>query len=260
MNLLIARQNRTFYDYPYHKHDFWEVLLNFTGSGTAYFVNESLPFEPGTIFCIRPGLMHRKIAEDGFMDGSVFLQDFVFEKEKKDVFCFQDDESRSFLKLFELSYRFYNRGDVHSQRMARSLTDAMQELVCHWKEAGQAGSKSVEQFQSLLLENISNYGFDIAKAIEGSGYSSSYFRKLFKSATGQSPLAYLNNLRIQSAKNYLLQYAQTLTIQQIADMVGFRDSYYFSRMFKKLVGVSPRRFIEESKQVDGLSMSGPPML
>src|SRR5215217_3716096 len=70
------------------------------------------------------------------------------------------------------------------------------------------------------------------------GYSS--FRKAFKKATGQSPNQYHLNLRLERARNLLAMTA--LNVNEISDQTGFESVSYFSRLFKKKHGVSPRGY------------------
>lgn len=137
MDFLVMSQNKKFYDYPMHDHEFWEILLNIEGSGTAIIDKQKYDFCPGTIFCIRPGIRHSKKAEDGFIDGSILLSDFCFKSEKENVLVFQDDARHSFYSLFMLAYEYpLNQAtDIYAERFLRSILDAMQNLLCHWKDS-----------------------------------------------------------------------------------------------------------------------------
>ena len=63
---------------------------------------------------------------------------------------------------------------------------------------------------------------------------------LFKAATGQSPLTYVNALRLTRAKQYLE--SGQYSVAEIAHMVGFADECYFNRLFRDKNGVSPGRY------------------
>ena len=63
------------------------------------------------------------------------------------------------------------------------------------------------------------------------------FSTLFKKETGQNFLDYLTELRISKAKELLC--GETLSVQDVAETVGYSDLKYFSRLFKKATGVSP---------------------
>ena len=70
--------------------------------------------------------------------------------------------------------------------------------------------------------------------------SSDYFLHQFKENTGSSPIQFLYNLRIEKAKELLL--TEGLTVSEVAALVGYNNPLYFSRIFKKATGVSPKRF------------------
>ena len=78
---------------------------------------------------------------------------------------------------------------------------------------------------------------DLAAAI---GVSETYFRRCFENHMNISPLAYLNGIRIERAKE-LLQ-SGFYGVREIAPLCGFRDSKYFSTAFRKACGVSPSAY------------------
>ncbi len=72
------------------------------------------------------------------------------------------------------------------------------------------------------------------------GLSEGYFSRIFRSAVGMSPYAYMTLLRIEKAKDLLLN--TDLSISEIGQAVDFCDQSYFSRFFKKRVGISPSAY------------------
>ncbi len=70
--------------------------------------------------------------------------------------------------------------------------------------------------------------------------SPSHLSYLFKKKTGFSPMEYFNHLKVQMACQYLL--FTKLRIKEISQEVGIEDQYYFSRMFKKVMGMSPNEY------------------
>lgn len=75
------------------------------------------------------------------------------------------------------------------------------------------------------------------------GYSVPYFHRKFYKMTGQSPIDYFIQMKINRACVELIK--TNLKITQIASKLGFKDSYYFSRIFTKKMGVSPKKFREQ---------------
>lgn len=72
------------------------------------------------------------------------------------------------------------------------------------------------------------------------GYSPSHFSLLFREKTGHAPLTYFNLLKTQQAC-FLLD-STKMKINQICYKVGFDDPYYFSRLFRKIMEVSPKEY------------------
>ena len=70
--------------------------------------------------------------------------------------------------------------------------------------------------------------------------SSSHISHIFPKMSGTSISAYINRLRIDEAK--ILLTSSSLSIKEIAYNIGYNDSNYFSNVFKRMVGVSPRQF------------------
>lgn len=70
--------------------------------------------------------------------------------------------------------------------------------------------------------------------------SSYYLCRLFKHSIGMPPIKYINYTRIDKAKTLLQQHQ--LKISEVADMVGFHDYNYFSRLFKQYTQQSPMRW------------------
>ena len=82
--------------------------------------------------------------------------------------------------------------------------------------------------------------FSLAWLAEEKAMSPRTLIRRFKSATGESPLAYLQTVRIEMAKRLLETSKQT--IAEITQNVGYEDVSSFSKMFKRKVGLSPREY------------------
>jgi AraC family transcriptional regulator len=79
---------------------------------------------------------------------------------------------------------------------------------------------------------------DLAAVVHLSPY---HFARRFKESTGLPPHRYIIARRIERAK-HLLRGGDELSLAQVAARVGFWDQGHFTRHFKRLVGVTPRRF------------------
>ena len=77
------------------------------------------------------------------------------------------------------------------------------------------------------------------------GMSVSRFAVVFKKATGKTPMEFLEDARMNDAKDILDK--STLIISEIAEAVGYSDPLYFSRTFRKHFGVSPTEYRKRNK-------------
>ncbi|MDD4546071.1 MAG: AraC family transcriptional regulator [Oscillospiraceae bacterium] len=70
--------------------------------------------------------------------------------------------------------------------------------------------------------------------------SRSYLSSIFKEETGESLFNYINKVRVEKSKLYLLDSAVSLV--DIASICGFEDQSYFTKVFKKTTGISPKKY------------------
>ena len=98
------------------------------------------------------------------------------------------------------------------------------------------------RFRQVLeyIRNNLHRPVTIGQMAEIAGLNPTYFSNLFSRCMGISPIQYINKRRIEQAQSLLLRSDQSL--YQIARRVGFSDEYYFSRVFKKIVGIAPDHY------------------
>ena len=96
------------------------------------------------------------------------------------------------------------------------------------------------QITSYIFENYTNPQLSVQEIAQHSGISEVHLRRIFKGALNTTPTKYISFLRLEKAKNMLI--SSNYTIAEISLSVGFEDSYYFSRFFKKETGISPSEY------------------
>ncbi|MFM1655604.1 response regulator [Brevibacillus sp. B_LB10_24] len=116
------------------------------------------------------------------------------------------------------------------------------------------GIDQLEQRQTIYFSGVSKMIQDAVHFIEKNyfkeitlddlsehvGLSKSYVSSTFKKSVGLSFVDYLVRIRIEKAKELIAQ--TDLKIWEVAERVGFNDPKYFTKMFKRSMGISPRRF------------------
>lgn len=89
----------------------------------------------------------------------------------------------------------------------------------------------VNVYKNLSLQDMAAH-FDI---------STSYICRLFKMYYSDTPISYYNRIKIEEARTMLTDY-HNMKIKDIAEMLGFSDQYYFSKVFIQQYGVSPQTY------------------
>jgi transcriptional regulator GlxA family with amidase domain len=98
------------------------------------------------------------------------------------------------------------------------------------------GDESITQSQEWLHEHF-HQNLQLEHAARHAGMSLRNFIRRFKQATGDSPLQYLQKLRIGAAKRLLEQDHRTM--QEVCEAVGYQDVAFFRKMFQRHAGISP---------------------
>lgn len=121
--------------------------------------------------------------------------------------------------------------------LKKVLKNNLGKFVEESKEAAEAESvKPIRQAQKYMEEHY-NEKIVLEDLAEIVGLNPVYFSVLFKKETGINVSAYLLNVRMEKAKEFLCNTNET--IAAIGDRVGYKDSRYFSQTFAKQVGVKP---------------------
>ncbi|UUZ86091.1 helix-turn-helix transcriptional regulator [Paenibacillus sp. P26] len=91
----------------------------------------------------------------------------------------------------------------------------------------------------FIKRNYQN-AITLKQVAEHSFLSESHLQKLFKQATGESFIAYVQNLRVHRCCEPLK--TTGMTVQQIAGLVGYQDMKYFHALFRQRTGMTPREY------------------
>lgn len=91
-----------------------------------------------------------------------------------------------------------------------------------------------------LEAHYQELGLSVAQMAEAADVSEVYFRKLFTEVFGMPPKKYLNLIRMSKAKELLL--TKEISVQQVAEEVGFHDVYSFCKSFRRAHDCTPTQY------------------
>ena len=162
----------------------------------------------------------------------------------QEVLSLEDDGERPLTHLMKMMlYRYLggNKNDTVLSTMYELFLQLLSE-----KNASLPTDPIVEVIRRNLMLHFNDPEFSLSSALGETGYQKDYIRRRFIAVCGTTPGEYLTAMRIEHAKRLLLKRAKTgLSIADIGAMCGYYDGRYFSRVFKKHVGVPPTEFLAE---------------
>ena len=147
-----------------------------------------------------------------------------------------------------MEYHFLSRQDYLPSLLALNSFDEIQQWFVNKISAAcrdvvqskeKQSSSSVERAKAYIAEKFNKDISldDVSKEVDISPY---YFSKLFKEETGENFIEYLTAVRINKAKQLIA--GSDMSMKEICTEVGYSDPNYFSRIFKKNVGVTPTEY------------------
>ena len=117
------------------------------------------------------------------------------------------------------------------------FTETMQLRDSHSKKKY---SKLLEDAKAFIDENYKHDEMSLNTVAAQVNISPSYFSTIFSSEMGQTFVEYLTHVRLEKAKELLM--CSNMRTAEIGYEVGYKDSHYFSYIFKKVVGCSPKEY------------------
>ena len=225
--------------YRKHSHRSYEIICCSSGSCTTFIDGKSYYMEASDILIVPPGTLHYAVSNIEFTD--IYLQAKSLNFNKVEIT--RDTDGKIFTLMLMLQSVLDGKGGNY-QRIADSILDTI--CACLEEELNQNYKyQFTGELKSIILEGFGDPDFDLAEEIRKIGYNKDYLRRCFEYDMGKSPLEYLTELRINKAKELLLQ-SDFESVAKVALRCGFYDSLYFSTCFKKHTSLSPLAYRKKS--------------
>ncbi len=151
------------------------------------------------------------------------------------------------VQLFEMLFSAMEGGysrsiQIHTGQLAGSILTSLFHSNRDFHPGLQKeNSRRLDRVISLMREAAEGgEALTLGMMADAAGVSVPHFSELFRKGQGCPPVEYFNQLKIQRACR-LLELSD-LSVRSIASECGYSDPYYFSRLFKKVMGISPREY------------------
>ena len=115
-------------------------------------------------------------------------------------------------------------------QLERKLTFVDEETEASWNE------QVANEVKHYIIHHLSS-SLRLQELADEVSISACHLSKIFKHATDQTISGYIQQVKMEKAIEYLL--SGTLSISQIASLLGFYDQYHFSKAFKAYTGYAP---------------------
>lgn len=260
-----------------HKHDFIEIAFIAYGSCMHTYHGSNIKLIPGDVFVITPHEEHSyKINDKTVIYNCIFYPEALGEDWDK----LRDIKSIFDMLIVEPFYRFESERQeiLHLEPSEASYLEMLLKKMIEEQEKkhydlellqksnliillcllGRAWEKQFSESKILyggkrnmlaealhFMENNMNSELKVEEIAAKVYLSPNYFRKIFKEATGLTPIEYINRIRISRACNLLSN--GNMTVSQVAETVGINDLNYFSRLFKSIADCTPSEFKRKSE-------------
>lgn len=147
-----------------------------------------------------------------------------------------------------------NCRDVNQMVAMASSAEKMKEQIGNLFEATlkqrdqhamKKNSAVLEEARNYIKENYQKEDMSLNTVATQVNISPSYFSAIFSAETGETFVEYLTRVRLEKAKELLM--CSSMRTAEIGYEVGYKDSHYFSYIFKKVVGCSPKEYKNRGK-------------
>lgn len=202
----------------------------------------------GDLIMLRPGTVRaaRSLADDPWHFISIGCRLQFSDSEASAALNelpvhFQEVPKVFFRKCEELVHIWNGHSRYNMLKVKGLIYGLYYDLLRHWESQHFQPSQysRITKAQEYIQQNYSRQ-LHQKELAEICGYSESRFRQLFHDITGMNCSQYIISVKIEVAKNLLL--SGTANVSEAANLTGFSDIYYFSRLFKRITGYPPSHY------------------
>ncbi len=260
-NLFIPHIKEHHFTTKPHKHDFYLILLFTKGHGMHYVDFTKYQIKPGTVFMMSPGQVHSwELSDD--IDGYVFFHSKSFYDEgytnekitNYPFFSSIHNEPLVVIKksnlvpiedLFKKILEEYKQDNLFRFGKLHALINILYIELTRTYNAGTKVEKekylsAVRKFETLVDNNFKEIKFP-AEYASLMNMTERHLNRITKACLNKTPTELISDRVILEAKRMLIH--SNHSVAEVAGELGYFDSSYFSKLFKKKTKLTPKQFI-----------------
>lgn len=249
-----------------HFHDFFELSILLEGESDYYIDGEIYHLKAKTILLFNPGVEHYEILPEGKENRQMHIgiRHFAIDRFPRDYFPLDT----TILHLSEHEEAFFQTCQeiIHERRQSeagyeiilKSLILKLMVYILRDTSTDALENKSLllsddQRERQALVDDIKlyieeNYREDLTldQIAEEFYTSSTTVSRIFKEHLGDTPINYLIQYRMKKAEA-MIGHREDVNVTEVANLIGYEDAYYFSKLFKKYYGSSPTKYSRKKR-------------
>jgi len=224
-----------------HKHPNYEIIVYTKGKGVFHVPENDIEVYPGKIIIIPPHTVHYSSKTGKDFERIYISGDFsqFFNMDTPTVIL-DNSESEG---LFLAKMLFNNR--YSTPEYVSSLVNAFIHFLLKNIKMESNIFLATKNIAEEISNDFYNCNINLSSILAKSGYAEDYIRFQFKKIMGKTPTGFLTQIRINHACYLIDTYRHSLSLSEIAEKCGYTDYVYFSRRFKQITKMSPRKYLDE---------------
>ena len=222
----------------------YQLLYTERGSGEGRLFGRSFEIPTGSLLCLPPNTPH-----DYSMCGGEWRTAWITFGGWAAASLFDSEAcvltlpaGFDFMKRFDELMRYKESADWHrmSSMLIYGLLLELSECISEEGAAAYALKNRMSDCMRYIGRNFSGE-LSLACLAEVCGVSEEHLCRSFRLYTGMRPFEYINRLRVQKAKEYIVEHRE-MSCLEIGRRCGFGSASYFSQVFRREVGVTPTEY------------------
>lgn len=251
---------------PYHSHTYYEFTYMYECKGEYLVDDKRYNVKSGDVILFPPGCKHGELIPTGEqfnifvigLEGFDFssIPDFYHNYGTRTPFIDCGDFSHSISSICEEIRKEILSAELGYRHIIKALIEKLFILLIRSKSCkyfhkyiareqlciDYSDKKSIVDRTKYYIDFYYSSKISLEDIAHNIYLSPAYLIKIFKEITGETPINYLIKVRINKAKELLLQEKGSLA--DVSEMVGYEDVVHFSKLFKKYTGYSPKQYVK----------------